>query len=81
MSTKPAPVTMLGEWKTILGDRVEIDEATAWRDLWAITAEDGARYFLKCLGPWRNLPLADEARAGDDARGVEDHPRRQGRDR
>ena len=62
MSTKTAPVTVLEDWKTILGDTVEIDDESAWRDLWPVTAEDGARYFLKRLGPWRNLPVADEAR-------------------
>ena len=62
MPTKSTPLTVLEDWKTILGDKVEIDDESAWRDLWPVTAEDRARYFLKRLGPWRNLPLADEAR-------------------
>ena len=62
MATKNTPVTVLEEWKTILGERVEVDDDSAWRDLWFVTAEDGARYVLKRLGPWRNLPVADEAR-------------------
>lgn len=62
MSTKNAALTVLEDWKTILGEKVELGEHFAGRDLWPVTAEDGARYFLKRLGPWRNLPLADEAR-------------------
>lgn len=62
MSMMNTPWTALEDWKTILGDKVEIDDASAWRDLWPVTAEDGARYFLKRVSPWRNLPLADEAR-------------------
>lgn len=62
MSTKHTPLTVLEDWKTVLGEKVELDDESAWRDLWPVTAEDGARYFLKRLGPWRNLPLADEAR-------------------
>jgi Ser/Thr protein kinase RdoA (MazF antagonist) len=62
MSTKTTPLTVLDDWKTVLGDKVELGDASAGRDLWPVTAEDGARYFLKRLGPWRNLPLADEAR-------------------
>jgi len=62
MPTKHTPLTVLEDWKTILGDTVELDDVSAWRDLWPITAEDGARYFLKRLGPWRNLPVADEVR-------------------
>ncbi|HEV2529442.1 MAG TPA: phosphotransferase [Thermomicrobiales bacterium] len=55
-----API--LADWKTILGDAPTRGEPSAGRELWPVTAEDGARYFLKRLGPWRNLPLADEAR-------------------
>ncbi len=62
MPSKNTPLPVLEAWKTILGDKVEINDESAWRDLWPITAEDGAHYFLKRLGPWRNLPLADEAR-------------------
>ncbi len=62
MSTRNTPLSVLGDWQTILGDTVEFDDVSAWRDLWPVIAEDGARYFLKRLGPWRNLPVADEAR-------------------
>lgn len=47
MSTKAMPLTVLDDWKTILGDEVEIDDESAWRHLWPVTAEDGAQYFLK----------------------------------
>lgn len=62
MSTKNTLLTVLEDWKTVLGEKVELGDKFAGRDLWPVTAEDGARYFLKRLGPWRNLPLADEAR-------------------
>ncbi len=62
MPTTPMPMTVLDEWKTILGEEVELGDASAWRDLWPVTAEDGARYFLKRLGLWRNQPVAEEAR-------------------
>ena len=62
MATKNTPATVLEEWKTILGEHVEVDDDFAWRDVWFVTAEDGARYVLKRLCPWRNLPVADEAR-------------------
>lgn len=62
MPTKSTPRIALGDWKTILGEEVELGKEVTVRDLWPVTAEDGARYFLKRLSPWRNLPLADEAR-------------------
>jgi len=62
MPSKNTPLTVLEDWKTVLGETVELGDTSAGRDLWPVTAEDGARYFLKRLGPWRNLPLADEAR-------------------
>ena len=62
MPTKHTPLTVLEDWKTVLGEKVELGDESAGRDLWPVTAEDGARFFLKRLGPWRNLPLADEAR-------------------
>ncbi len=62
MPTKSTPLSVLEDWKTVLGEKVELGDKSAGRDLWPVTAEDGARYFLKRLGPWRNLPLADEAR-------------------
>jgi len=62
VATTNTSLHVLEDWKTILGGKVEIGDPFAGRDLWPITAEDGARYFLKRLGPWRNLPVADEAR-------------------
>jgi Ser/Thr protein kinase RdoA (MazF antagonist) len=62
MLTQNTPLTVLEDWKTILGEKVELGDISPGRDLWPVTAEDGARYFLKRLSPWRNLPLADEAR-------------------
>ncbi len=62
MPTTNTLLTVLEDWKTVLGEKVELGDQYAGQDLWPVTAEDGARYFLKRLGPWRNLPLADEAR-------------------
>ncbi len=62
MPTKNTPLTVLEDWKTVLDEKIELGDTSAGRDLWPVTAEDGARYFLKRLGPWRNLPVADEAR-------------------
>jgi len=62
MSQEHVPLTVAGNWKTILGERLALGTQATGRDLWPVTAEDGSRYFLKRLGPWRNLPLADEAR-------------------
>lgn len=60
METKP--LSVLEAWSTVLGDGADLGDGYTGRELWPITAEDGSRYFLKRLGPWRNLPLADEAR-------------------
>lgn len=54
--------TVASEWATMLGAQFDIGDDVPGRDLWPVTAEDGRQYFLKRLGPWRNLPLADEAR-------------------
>ncbi len=62
MPTTNTPLTMLEDWKAVLGEKVELGDKSVGRDLWPVTAEDGARYFLKRLGPWRNLPVVDEAR-------------------
>ncbi|WP_152360248.1 phosphotransferase enzyme family protein [Microlunatus speluncae] len=52
---------VLAEWRTLLGDHPTA-EKVPHRGLWWVTAADDRRYVLKRLGPWRNLPLADEAR-------------------
>lgn len=63
MDTPLHPSSILRAWSTLLGDRPEIGSALPGRELWPLTAEDGRRYVLKRLGPWRNLPVADQARA------------------
>ncbi|WP_114854115.1 phosphotransferase enzyme family protein [Brachybacterium sp. YJGR34] len=50
------------QWSTLLGRSPRIDPALPGRELWPVTAEDGRRYLLKRLGPWLNLPIADQAR-------------------
>ncbi|MBO0811384.1 MAG: phosphotransferase [Microlunatus sp.] len=54
--------TVLGDWTTLLGASPTLGAEDTGRELWPITAEDGTDYFLKRLSPWRNLPVADEAR-------------------
>ncbi len=49
-------------WSTILGSHPQISESVQHRELWLVTADDGRMYYLKRLGPWRDYPLADEAR-------------------
>jgi Ser/Thr protein kinase RdoA (MazF antagonist) len=49
-------------WTTVLGTAARRGPALSGRQLWPVTADDGRAYFLKRLGPWRNLPVADEAR-------------------
>ncbi|MGC4105217.1 MAG: phosphotransferase [Thermomicrobiales bacterium] len=56
------PHAILDEWRTILGANPRLGDRAEGRDLWPVTAECGASCMLKRLGPWRNLPLADEAR-------------------
>lgn len=53
---------ILENWNTILGTRNEPLSQFPERELWLVQAEDKREYYLKRLGPWRNLPLADEAR-------------------
>lgn len=53
---------VIGEWRTVVGSNPVLGEELTGRELWRVTATDGRRYFLKRLGPWRNLPPADEAR-------------------
>jgi Ser/Thr protein kinase RdoA (MazF antagonist) len=62
MPETTTPLAALTDWKTVLGEQPLLGAESSGRELWSVTAEDGARYFLKRLGPWRNLPLADEAR-------------------
>lgn len=53
---------VLDAWSTLLGDAPVIGDEATGRELWPVTATDGRAYFLKRLGPWRNLPVADQAR-------------------
>lgn len=62
MSWQHTPQEVLAEWTGILGNNARIAEHFPGRDLWLVEAEDGAKYYFKRYGPWRNLPLADEAR-------------------
>ena len=62
MPKNNTPQSVLAEWQTVLGERAGLGDESPGRALWPVTAANGARYLLKRLGPWRNLPLADEAR-------------------
>ncbi len=61
MESKEELAAVLAEWRTLLGDRPEAVKVPG-RGLWPVTAADDRRYVLKRLSPWRNLPIADEAR-------------------
>ncbi|QGN33077.1 phosphotransferase enzyme family protein [Microlunatus sp. Gsoil 973] len=59
----PNPLSVvLQSWATVLGTHPCVGPEQAGRALWPVVADGGAEYFLKRLGPWRNLPVADEAR-------------------
>lgn len=62
MDDTDTPTSTLRAWSSLLGDRPRIDPAAPGRELWPVTAEDGRRCVLKRPGPWRNLPVADQAR-------------------
>lgn len=62
MNRQHTPEEMLADWAGILGETASITGHSPGRDIWRVTAENGDEYFLKRYGPWRNLPLADEAR-------------------
>lgn len=62
MNTSPQLTAVLSDWATILSANPTLGAEDTGRELWPITAEDGTHYFLKRLSPWRNLPVADEAR-------------------
>lgn len=52
----------LSEWQSIVGDNPTLHFGDEIRDLWPVETESGERYFLKRLGPWRNLPVLSEYR-------------------
>lgn len=54
--------TVLRAWSTVLGNGQRAVSQYPERELWLVRANDEREYYLKRLGPWRNLPLADEAR-------------------
>lgn len=53
---------LLLHWTTLLGPRPSLGPEQPGRQLWPVTSGDGRRFVLKHVGPWRNLPLADQAR-------------------
>ena len=52
----------LAEWQTLLGENPTLEFGDNVRELWPVESEHGERYFLKRLGPWRNLPVLSEYR-------------------
>lgn len=62
MITNDQLISILKAWTTILGPAPTLGPEQTGRELWPVSADDGSHYFLKRLGPWRNLPVADEAR-------------------
>jgi Ser/Thr protein kinase RdoA (MazF antagonist) len=52
----------LRRWDTILGSARQVGSEHPGRELWPVQATDGRRYFLKRIGRWRNLSLADQVR-------------------
>lgn len=61
MDNVHTPEELLTNWMSMLGRSASIVRHFPGRDLWLIQATDGTNYYLKKYGPWRNLPLADEA--------------------
>lgn len=52
---------VLNAWRSKLGATPQLKLHSEGRELWRVAGSSGDRYFLKRLGPWRNLPLEDEA--------------------
>ena len=52
----------LAEWLTLLGENPMLEIGDNVRELWPVESVHGERYFLKRLGPWRNLPVLSEYR-------------------
>ena len=52
----------LAEWQTLLGQNPMVEDGDTVRELWSVVSAYGQRYFLKRLGPWRNLPVLSEYR-------------------
>lgn len=56
---------VLRGWRSAVGRDPAIGAAVHERELWPVNGADGGVWFLKRLGPWRNLPVEDEARVLD----------------
>ena len=52
----------LAEWQTLVGENPALDAGDDVRELWPVESVHGERYYLKRLGPWRNLPVLSEYR-------------------
>ena len=52
----------LSEWQTLLGENPTLEFGDNVRELWRVDSVHGERYFLKRLGPWRNLSVLSEYR-------------------
>ena len=52
----------LAEWQTIVGENPTLEIGDDVRELWSVESVHGDRYYLKRLGPWRNLPVLSEYR-------------------
>lgn len=57
-----AAIDVLQHWSTILGGDAKVGDEFDGRFLWEVTGCKGTVWYLKQLSPWRNLPIADEAR-------------------
>jgi len=55
-------LTQLAEWQSIVGENPTLDIVDDLRELWQVQSVYGERYYLKRLGPWRNLPVLSEYR-------------------
>jgi Ser/Thr protein kinase RdoA (MazF antagonist) len=52
---------ILREWESVLGSTPAFYLHSSGRELWLVRSRTNEFYYLKRLGPWRNLPLEDEA--------------------
>ncbi|MFM7188277.1 MAG: phosphotransferase enzyme family protein [Armatimonadota bacterium] len=54
--------TWLAKWQSLIGEEPIVEAGDGVRELWPVQSINGDRYFLKRLGPWRNLPVVSEYR-------------------
>lgn len=52
----------LTKWQSLIGEEPIVEADDGVRELWPVQSIHGERYFLKRLGPWRNLPVVREYR-------------------